>query len=55
MKHNRSVFASKEKMRLIWAKKPVEEKILELLKLQKATAILHPELRRLIPWRLKRR
>ncbi|MBI5234811.1 MAG: hypothetical protein HY886_00980 [Deltaproteobacteria bacterium] len=55
LKHNRAIFASKEKMRLIWAKKPVEEKIAELIKLQEATAVLHPELRSLIPWRLKKR
>lgn len=55
IKTNRKVFASKERMRLIWAKKPVAEKIMELVKLQEATAVLHPKLRKLIPWRLKKR
>lgn len=49
---NKKVFASKEKMRMTWAKKPIAEKIKELVKIQEVTAALHPELRRIIPWRL---
>jgi len=51
--HNRKVFKSKEKMRRRWARQPVEEKIRELVRLQKITATLHPELRYIIPWRIK--
>ncbi|MCL4874199.1 hypothetical protein KJ039_08965 [bacterium] len=51
-KFNQKVFASKEKMRKTWAKKPMPEKIRELVKMQEVTAALHPELRKIIPWRL---
>ncbi|MBI5493133.1 MAG: hypothetical protein HY893_09385 [Deltaproteobacteria bacterium] len=53
-KFNAKVFASKEKMRKTWAKKAVKEKIKELVKLHEMTAALHPELRKIIPWRLKK-
>lgn len=53
-KFNQKVFASKEKMRKTWAKKSVKEKIKELVKLHEVTAALHPELRKIIPWRLKK-
>ncbi len=53
-KFNKKVFASKEKMRKTWAKKPIAEKIKELVKLHEVTAALHPELRKIIPWRLKK-
>ncbi len=51
-KFNKEVFESKRRMRKVWAKQPMEAKIRELVKLQEITATLHPELRRLIPWKL---
>ncbi len=53
-KFNKKVFASKEKMRKTWAKKPMAEKTKELVKLHEVTAVLHPELKKIIPWRLKK-
>lgn len=50
---NKKLFESKEEMRKMWAKQPIEEKIRELIKLQEITATLHPELRNIIPWRMK--
>ncbi len=52
---NRRLFASKDKMRMIWAKQPMEVKIEQLIKLQEITAVMHPELRNIIPWKLTRR
>ncbi len=52
---NQRLFASKEKTRKAWAKKPVEEKIKELVKLHEVTAALRPELRKIIPWRLSKK
>ena len=50
---NRELFKSKEKMRKVWANQPIEVKIKELIKLQEVTATLYPELRNIIPWRIK--
>jgi len=52
-KFNKKIFASKGKIRKIWARRPMEVKIRELVKLQEITATLHPELKRIIPWKLK--
>ena len=52
-KFNKKIFASKEKRRKIWARRPIEAKIRELVRLQEITATLHPELRKIIPWKLK--
>lgn len=54
LKFNKQLFKSKAKMRKVWARKPIEVKIRELIKLQEITATLHPELRNIIPWRLKK-
>jgi len=51
-KFNEKIFESKKRMRKVWAKRPMEVKLRELVKLQEITAALHPELRRLIPWKL---
>ena len=53
-KFNKQLFKSKVQMRKIWARQPIEVKIRELIKLQEITATLHPELRNIIPWRLKK-
>ena len=50
---NKKLFKSKDRIRKIWAKQPIEVKIRELIKMQEITATLHPELREIIPWRLK--
>ena len=52
-KFNKKIFASKDKMRKVWARQPMEVKIRELVKLQEITATLHPELRKIIPWKLQ--
>jgi hypothetical protein len=52
-KFNKKIFASKDKMRQVWARQPMEVKIRELVKLQEITATLHPELRKIIPWKLQ--
>jgi len=52
--HNKKLFKSKEEMRKVWARRPIEVKIRELIKLQEITATLHPELRNIIPWRLRK-
>lgn len=51
---NRKLFKAKERMRKIWARQPIELKIRDLVKLQEITATLHPELRNIIPWKLKK-
>lgn len=51
--YNQKVFKSKRQMRKVWAKKPIEEKIKELVKLQEIAVTLHPKLKRLIPWKLR--
>lgn len=51
---NEKLFKSKEKMRKVWARQPIKVKIRELIKLQEITVTLHPELRNIIPWKLKR-
>ena len=53
-KFNKKLFESKAQMRKTWAKTPIEVKIRELIKLQEITATLHPELRNIIPWRLRK-
>ena len=50
---NKKLFESKEEMRKVWARRPIEVKIRELIKLQEITATLHPELRNIIPWKLR--
>lgn len=52
--YNKKIFKSKEEMRKAWAKQPIEVKIKELVKLQEITATLHPELRNIIPWKLRK-
>lgn len=51
---NKKLFKSKEEMRKVWARQPIKVKIRELIKLQEITATLHPELRNIIPWKLRR-
>jgi len=51
--HNKMLFKSKEEMRKVWARQPIKVKIRELIKLQEITATLHPELRNIIPWKLR--
>ena len=51
---NRKLFASKNEMRIIWAKQPMKVKIEELIKLQRIAAVIHPELRGIIPWKLSK-
>jgi len=50
---NKKLFESKKEMRKVWARRPIEVKIRELIKLQEITATLHPELRSIIPWKLR--
>ena len=52
LKHRKA--KAKEWMRNVWAGKPIELKIKDLVKLQEITATLHPELRNIIPWKLKK-
>lgn len=52
--YNKKIFKSKEEMRKAWAKQPIKVKIRELIKLQEITATLHPELRNIIPWKLRK-
>ena len=39
---NKKLFESKEEMRKVWARRPIEVKIRELIKLHEITATLHP-------------
>lgn len=52
VEYNKILFKSKEEMRKIWAKQPIEVKIKELIRMQEITAAIHPELRNIIPWRM---
>ena len=49
---NEKVFRAKKKARLARAKKPIEEKIKDLIEMQKIMVKLHPELKNIIPWRI---
>ena len=53
IEYNKRLFKSKEETRKKWARKPIEMKIKELIKLQEITVTLHPELRNILPWRSK--
>ncbi|MBI5361314.1 MAG: hypothetical protein HZA48_12120 [Planctomycetes bacterium] len=50
----RKIFKAKGKSRKLWAKKPIEVKIKELIQLQKAMVKANPEFRnsRIIPWKI---
>ncbi|MBI5563026.1 MAG: hypothetical protein HY894_09295 [Deltaproteobacteria bacterium] len=51
--HNEKVFASKARLRVRWARRSMEEKIREVVRMQELIVSIRPELKGIIPWRLK--
>ena len=49
---NQALFRSKEQARKLWAKETIEDKIRELIKMQKITSTLHPKYAKILPWRI---
>lgn len=45
------VFRAKERRRLIDARKPMAEKIKDVIRMQKMSSVLNPRYRNILPWR----
>lgn len=52
----RKLFKSKKRMRKVWAERPMEEKIKDLVQMQSIAVRVNPEYRKfkdIIPWEIK--